>query len=277
MTELMGMELLENALMLFEKDMLGSAIPYVSNTMQEVAPYAGMIGGAINALSALLSEASMFGDAFNSLYNKLTGNHYLKDVTNFFKSAYSTTASPQQTYEACSKLSEDIRKALAEAHKAAPPPTIPQTCVAGTIWNCDETYVRDRHTDIKRLQEEIDGLLCQVQGKIVEKEKWETALANCVKKLDKEDRDCKATNTCSSTTNPATTCTTCPFRKKPETTPCGACSGSKEPPKKKQKIGKKKRKKSPIKKINRQLQAIEEVLSDDDWEEYDEIVNYDWY
>jgi hypothetical protein len=166
----------------------------VSNTANDIIEEYN-IPSVISSLYTLVSEASSFGSAFDSIYKSLTGNSLSSNLNYFFQNTYSTN-DPQQTYQACEKLSDDIKKALAEVHKAAPPPGIPQTCVTGTIWNCDETYIRDRHTDIKRLQEEIDTLLCQIQGKVIEKEKWEKALANCVKKLDKQDEECKSNNEC---------------------------------------------------------------------------------
>lgn len=71
----------------------------------------GSMGGELSGLSTLIRMANEMGDMFGGLYGRVTGGgNYVGDVGDFY--ANLPTRTPDATFVACERLSEDIRKAL---------------------------------------------------------------------------------------------------------------------------------------------------------------------
>lgn len=198
-------------------------------------PLQGISNGQVGSVNSSLSGSSMTGDM--SKYYKPTNG--------------------DESFKVCSNLTNtDITKALVAAHPTIDV-TIPTTCSNGTPSKCDEAFINDMLTNSKRLQAEIDGLVCQVQNKLGEKSKFDSSYASCLKKLDGINSTCNE-----NIPDTKSTCTgcKCSTKKKVKTVACGC----KSIPKKKKvckKPKKTKKKRCGLKKKNPSI--LEEAIIDE--------------
>ncbi len=188
---------LDTAMSLMTGDFLSSSnavLPHVAPTTQ-IVPYTGNTSaGPLGTLYEVIGKAMGMGEGFKSVYSALTGSNFEGDIARFFNNnPNDDTLFTTEVFTACDKLTDDIKKALTQAH-ATLNPQIPTTCMGGSCWKCDETFVKDRQNEIKKLQDEIDNLICQMQGKRLQQEQHELSLASCTAKLNASNSACLAKN-----------------------------------------------------------------------------------
>lgn len=178
--------------------------PYGTGAM--VTAGGDAIVNSLAALSNLISQASGNGN-FSTVYSDQTGGDFTQDVGQFY--AAIPTSTPDQTFVACERLADDIKKALVALH-ARDSEILPYACGAGGVRSqCSEAFINTTKENLKKLLEEIEELVCKVNGKKFEKRVLELTLEACAQQLDAADTTCKTTAQSTCATPPAIAPTTC--------------------------------------------------------------------
>lgn len=149
---------------------------------------------SLSGVASLISQASSLGSVFESVYKKLTGTSFGQQVSEFWNGVPQNT--PEITFQACEKLSDDIKKALAAVHTepvdTTNPSKIPYTCTTtGTKVQCSEEFIKSTQDSMKKLQDEIDNLTCQIHSKEFEKRTFEYTFNTCAAQLNDVNTQCK--------------------------------------------------------------------------------------
>lgn len=148
------------------------------------------VGMVVDALSGLISAATNIGDSFYSVYNSITGRNFKNDVNGVFTDI--PKQAPGEAVMACQKLSEDIKKALAalSENKIEEPQEVPIACSGGEVVKCDQAFIDKSNADTKKLEDEINALMCQLQGKRFQLETANRTMDRCATQLNILNQQC---------------------------------------------------------------------------------------